>query len=66
MLAKSQSSVKKLEEDLEHIVRKEEICLGHQVRFKKDCYNCIKDDFNKNCSDYKPLTIGYFYVKEVE
>lgn len=52
-------------ENLEHILDlglKYE-CLGHNCRFKEDCYACKIDGFNKNCSSYKYWrTIVAFYV----
>lgn len=40
----------------------EKVCLGHTIKFKKECYNCIQDEYNKYCDKYKPLQI--FYIED--
>jgi hypothetical protein len=37
-------------ENLEYTLKKEEICLGHLIKYKK----CEKSDDNKYCPYYRP------------
>ena len=41
-------------ENLEHTLKKEEICLGHLIKYKIVCEKCEKSDNNKYCPYYRP------------
>ena len=45
-------------ENLEHTLKKEEICLGHLIKYKIVCEEC-ENPYNKYCPYYRP------YLKEV-
>jgi len=40
----------------------EETCIGHITNYKKECYVCMEDEYNKDCKNYVPMKI--FYVRE--
>ena len=41
-------------ENLEHIFKKEEICLGHLTKYKIVCEKCEQSEDNKYCPYYIP------------
>ena len=40
-----------------------EVCLGHLTSLRKECKNCLEDEFNKNCLKYIPIQT--FYVRKL-
>jgi len=40
-------------ENLEYTLKKEEICLGHLIKYKIVCEKCEKSDDNKYCPYYR-------------
>jgi hypothetical protein len=43
-----------MNKNLEHTLKKEEICLGHLIKYKIVCEKCEQSDDNKYCPYYRP------------
>ena len=48
------------------MTKKYQLCLGHIAPRNRQCPECIADDLNRICPDYKPIGIYKINIEEVD